>query len=54
MMSDWEGCLNARDVGGLPSSAGSRNRFGALLRSDSHSRLTADGVAAVRAAGSAA
>jgi protein-tyrosine phosphatase len=51
MMLDWEGCLNGRDVGGLPSSAGSRIRFGALLRSDSHSRLTAVGVAAVRAMG---
>ncbi len=49
MMLDWDGCLNARDVGGLPSSAGTRIRFGALLRSDSHSRLTAGGVAAVRA-----
>jgi protein tyrosine/serine phosphatase len=51
MMLDWEGCLNGRDVGGLPSSAGQRIRFGALLRSDSHSRLTADGIAAVRAVG---
>lgn len=51
MMLDWEGCLNGRDVGGLPSSAGPRIRFGALLRSDSHSRLTADGIAAVRAVG---
>lgn len=49
MRLDWEGCLNGRDVGGLPSSAGRRIRFGALLRSDSHSRLTAGGVAAVRA-----
>jgi len=51
MMLDWEGCLNGRDVGGLPSSAGPRIRFGALLRSDSHSWLTADGIAAVRAMG---
>lgn len=51
MVLDWEGCLNGRDVGGLPSSAGPPIRFGALLRSDSHSRLTADGIAAVRAAG---
>ncbi|RSM89636.1 hypothetical protein DMH04_06585 [Kibdelosporangium aridum] len=49
MMLAWEGCLNGRDVGGLPSSAGRRTRFGALLRSDSHSRLTADGRATVRA-----
>lgn len=51
MVLDWEGCLNSRDVGGLPSSAGRRIRFGALLRSDSHSRLTASGMAAVRAVG---
>ena len=50
-MPAWEGCLNGRDVGGLPASNGRRIRFGALLRSDSHSRLTAGGIAAVRAAG---
>ncbi|EME51957.1 tyrosine-protein phosphatase [Amycolatopsis decaplanina] len=47
----WDGCLNGRDVGGLPSADGRRIRFGALLRSDSHNRLTADGIAAVRGAG---
>lgn len=47
----WEGCLNSRDVGGLLSADGRRIRFGALLRSDSHNRLTAEGIAAVRAAG---
>ncbi|WP_233611541.1 tyrosine-protein phosphatase [Amycolatopsis sp. WAC 01376] len=51
MRLDWEGCLNGRDVGGLPSADGQRVRFGALLRSDSHNRLTAGGIAAVRAAG---
>ncbi len=51
MMLDWEGCLNGRDLGGLPSSAGRRIRFGAFLRSDSHGRLTANGIAAVRAVG---
>lgn len=51
MLLDWPGCLNSRDVGGLPTSAGASIRFGALFRSDSHSRLSADGVAAVRAAG---
>ncbi|GAB3403155.1 tyrosine-protein phosphatase [Flindersiella endophytica] len=50
-MPNWEGCLNVRDVGGLLSSAGPPIRFGALFRSDSHSRLTAAGVAAVRAVG---
>ena len=51
MILDWEGCLNGRDLGGLPSSTGSRIRFGTLLRSDSHSKLTEHGVAAVRAMG---
>ncbi|MFC9250200.1 tyrosine-protein phosphatase [Amycolatopsis thailandensis] len=45
------GCLNGRDVGGLPTSDGERIRSGALLRSDSHSRLTTDGISAVRAVG---
>ncbi|EMD24683.1 tyrosine-protein phosphatase [Amycolatopsis azurea] len=51
MRLDWGGCPNSRDVGGLPTSAGGRIRSGALLRSDSHSQLTADGIAAVRALG---
>ncbi|MFD5245109.1 tyrosine-protein phosphatase [Amycolatopsis sp. NPDC058340] len=51
MKLDWPGCLNGRDVGGLPTADGRRTRFGALLRSDSHNRLTAEGIAAVRAAG---
>jgi protein tyrosine/serine phosphatase len=38
MVLNWDGCRNARAVGGL-------------LRSDSHSRLTAEGTAAVRALG---
>lgn len=51
MKLTWEGCLNSRDVGGLLSADGRRIRVGALLRSDSHNRLTAEGIAAVRAAG---
>ncbi|MBB2936816.1 protein tyrosine/serine phosphatase [Amycolatopsis bartoniae] len=51
MTLTWHGCPNGRDVGGLPSSSGSRIRFGALFRSDSHSRLTTEGIAAVRAVG---
>lgn len=47
----WDGCLNGRDVGGLPSADGQRVRFGALFRSDSHTRLTTDGIAAIRSAG---
>jgi len=40
---DWEGALNARDTGGLPTSDGGRIRRGALVRSDVISRLTPSG-----------
>jgi protein tyrosine/serine phosphatase len=39
----WEGCFNARDVGGYPTADGRRVRWGALLRSDLICRLTARG-----------
>ncbi len=48
---DWPDCRNARDVGGLPTTDGTRIRHGALIRADDLARLTADGVSAVRAAG---
>lgn len=44
----WPNCLNVRDVGGTPVSGGGAIRPGALIRSDHHGRLNADGVAAVR------
>lgn len=47
----WPDCRNARDLGGLPTRDGRRIRFGAIVRSDSHDRLTGDGIAAVRGAG---
>lgn len=47
----WEGCRNARDVGGLATSYGETLRSGALIRADSLTYLTAEGVATVRAAG---
>jgi hypothetical protein len=40
---DWEGAFNARDLGGLPAGQGRRTARGALVRSDSLSRLTAAG-----------
>lgn len=40
---DWEGVFNARDLGGLPAAGGRRIARGALVRSDSLSRLTAAG-----------
>jgi protein-tyrosine phosphatase len=46
---DWPGCLNARDLGGLPTADGGTIRERALVRTDSHSFLTEDGLAAARA-----
>jgi protein tyrosine/serine phosphatase len=48
---DWPGCLNARDLGGLPTEAGGRIRRAALIRTDGHHKLTPEGVEAVRAYG---
>jgi protein-tyrosine phosphatase len=36
----WEGCLNVRDLGGLPTEDGRRIREGAVVRSDNVRRLT--------------
>ena len=47
---DWPECRNARDLGGLPTVDGSVLRAAALYRSDGLFRLSAAGVAAVRAA----
>lgn len=48
----WPDCLNVRDLGGLPTAGGGGSiRRGALVRSDLLSRLTDDGIAAVRAYG---
>jgi protein-tyrosine phosphatase len=46
---DWPGCLNARDLGGLPTIDGGTIRERALVRTDSHSYLTEAGLAAARA-----
>lgn len=48
---DWEGCLNARDVGGLAVVGGGQTRWNSLLRADSLGRLTRSGVEAVRSRG---
>jgi protein-tyrosine phosphatase len=37
---DWEGCLNVRDLGGLPTEDGRRIRAGAVVRSDNVRSLT--------------
>ena len=48
---DWEGALNARDTGGLPTSDGGHIKPGALVRSDVLTRLTPSGRAALIAHG---
>ncbi|MEJ7655382.1 MAG: tyrosine-protein phosphatase [Chloroflexia bacterium] len=37
---DWDGCFNARDLGGLSTARGRRTRWGAVVRSDSLDHLT--------------
>jgi protein-tyrosine phosphatase len=44
----WEGCLNVRDLGGLPTVGGGVTRTGAIVRGDSPDRLTPGGWAALR------
>src|SRR5581483_9536644 len=36
----WDGCLNVRDLGGVPLEQGGETRFGSLVRSDNVRRLT--------------
>lgn len=40
---DWSGCVNVRDLGGLPTERGGETRYGALVRADNVRRLTGDG-----------
>jgi protein-tyrosine phosphatase len=37
---DWDGCLNVRDLGGLPTEDGRRTRAGTVVRSDNVRTLT--------------
>jgi len=30
----WDGCLNIRDLGGLPTAEGGATRFGVIVRAD--------------------
>jgi protein-tyrosine phosphatase len=39
----WDGCLNVRDLGGLPVADGGETRYGAVVRADSVSQLSVDG-----------
>jgi rhodanese-related sulfurtransferase len=47
----WDGCRNARDVGGLPTRSGRTTRAGTLIRTDSLDRLSPAGRSALTAAG---
>ena len=44
----WDGCVNVRDLGGLPLEGGGETRFGVIVRADSLAGLTDGGWAAVR------
>jgi protein-tyrosine phosphatase len=48
---DWEGCFNARDLGGLRTREGRATRFGRIMRADSLDGLSEAGWAALVAAG---
>lgn len=39
----WEGCLNVRDLGGIPTEDGRRTRSGAIVRADNIRKLTDTG-----------
>jgi protein-tyrosine phosphatase len=47
----WDGCLNARDLGGYLTTDGMTTRWGAIVRSDSLAALTPAGQDALRAYG---
>ncbi len=40
---DWDGCLNVRDLGGVPLEGGGETRFGSFVRADNIHRLTDEG-----------
>jgi protein tyrosine/serine phosphatase len=39
----WDGCVNVRDLGGIPTEDGATTRFGAVIRSDNIRGLSDDG-----------
>jgi protein tyrosine/serine phosphatase len=48
---DWDGCVNVRDLGGIPTEDGRRTRTGSVVRSDNIGFLTAAGWRALEAHG---
>jgi len=47
----WDGCINVRDLGGLPTEDGGRTRHGSVIRADSVGLLSREGWEAVAEAG---
>jgi protein-tyrosine phosphatase len=47
----WDGCVNVRDLGGLPTEDGRETRFGSIVRADQIASLTDEGWRAVQAYG---
>lgn len=47
----WEGCWNARDLGGLRLEDGGQTRWGAVVRSESLQRVTPEGWSQIHAYG---
>jgi protein-tyrosine phosphatase len=47
----WDGCLNVRDLGGLPTEDGGMTRFGSIVRADNVRKLSEDGWRALTAYG---
>ncbi len=45
---DWEGCLNVRDLGGLPTEDGRITQPGRIVRADNVRRLTDEGWRSLR------
>src|SRR5262249_29920926 len=44
----WDGCINVRDLGGLPLEGGGETRFSVVVRADSLGGLTGTGWEALR------
>lgn len=47
----WDGCINVRDLGGLPTEDGGRTAFGSVIRADTVGFLTPEGWQALLASG---
>lgn len=48
---DWDGCLNVRDLGGIPAIDGRETRWRAVVRSDAPDQLSPAGWSALRGYG---